>query len=117
MSLLLTGLLVLQVVLAVLLVGLVLIQQGKGATAGAGFGGGASGTVFGSRGSGSFITRMTAVIATFFLLNSLFLAYLYANNSQSDSLLDKVSTEVSSDSDNVVIPDLNSTEDAPVIPE
>ena len=72
MSLLLTGLLVLQVFLAVLLVGLVLIQQGKGATAGAGFGGGASGTVFGSRGSGSFITRMTAIIATFFLLNSLF---------------------------------------------
>jgi hypothetical protein len=42
---------------------------------------------------------------------------LYANNSQSDSLLDKVSTEVSSDSDNVVIPGLNSTKDAPVIPE
>ena len=114
MSLLLTGLLVLQVVLAVLLVGLVLIQQGKGATAGAGFGGGASGTVFGSRGSGSFITRMTAIIATFFLLNSLFLAYLYANNSQSDSLLDKVPTEISSDSDDVVIPGLNATEDAPV---
>ena len=109
--------LVLQVVLAVLLVGLVLIQQGKGATAGAGFGGGASGTVFGSRGSGSFITRMTAIIATFFLLNSLFLAYLYANNAQSDSLLDKVPTEVSSDSDDVVIPGLNSTEDAPIIPE
>ena len=117
MSLLLTGLLVLQVFLAVLLVGLVLIQQGKGATAGAGFGGGASGTVFGSRGSGSFITRMTAIIATFFLLNSLFLAFLYAYNSQSDSLLDKVPTEVSSDSDDVVIPGLNSTEDAPIIPE
>ena len=73
--------------------------------------------MFGSRGSGSFITRMTAIIATFFLLNSLFLAYLYANNSQSDSLLDKVPTEVSSDSDDVVIPGLNSTEDAPIIPE
>jgi preprotein translocase subunit SecG len=118
MSLLLTGLLVLQVVLAVLLVGLVLIQQGKGATAGAGFGGGASATVFGSQGSGSFITRMTAVIATFFLLNSLFLAYLYANNTQSGSLLDNVPVEDSSGSiDKVEIPGLGATNGVPVIPE
>ena len=54
---------VVHVVIAVALVGLVLIQQGKGADAGAAFGGGASQTVFGSQGSGSFLTRMTTLLA------------------------------------------------------
>ena len=58
---------VVHVVIAVSLVGLVLIQQGKGADAGAAFGGGASQTVFGSRGSGSFLTRMTTFMAVIFL--------------------------------------------------
>ncbi|MCW8825110.1 MAG: preprotein translocase subunit SecG [Gammaproteobacteria bacterium] len=57
------------------LVGLILIQQGKGADMGAAFGAGASGTVFGSQGAGSFITRSTAVLATTFFLTSLALAY------------------------------------------
>lgn len=118
MSLLLTGLLALQVFLAVLLVGLVLIQQGKGATAGAGFGGGASATVFGSQGSSSFITRMTAIVATFFLANSLFLAYLYANNAESESLLDNVPVEITGDRpEKIEIPGLDSIDDAPIIPE
>lgn len=60
---------VVHVVIAVALVGLVLIQQGKGADAGAAFGGGASQTVFGSQGSGSFLTRFTTLLAVVFFCN------------------------------------------------
>jgi len=66
---------VVHVVIAVTLVSLVLIQQGKGADAGAAFGGGgASQTVFGSQGSGSFLTRMTAMLAIVFFVTSFSLA-------------------------------------------
>ncbi|WP_108126071.1 preprotein translocase subunit SecG [Saccharospirillum mangrovi] len=68
--------LVVHVCLAVALVGFVLIQRGKGADAGASFGGGASQTVFGSSGSGNFLTRTTAVLATGFFLTSFGLAYV-----------------------------------------
>ena len=60
-------LLAIHVLLAVGLVGLVLIQQGKGADMGAAFGAGASGTVFGSQGSGNFLSRLTAYIAAAFV--------------------------------------------------
>jgi len=62
------------VVVAVALVGLVLIQQGKGADAGAAFGGGASQTVFGSQGSGNFLTRSTSLLAAIFFVTSFSLA-------------------------------------------
>jgi preprotein translocase subunit SecG len=65
---------VVHVVIAVALVGLVLIQQGKGADAGAAFGGGASQTVFGSQGSGSFLTRLTTLLAVVFFVTSFSLA-------------------------------------------
>ncbi|HEA51508.1 preprotein translocase subunit SecG [Marinobacter antarcticus] len=66
---------VVHVVIAVALVGLVLIQQGKGADAGAAFGGGgASQTVFGSQGSGNFLTRMTTLLALVFFVTSFSLA-------------------------------------------
>ncbi|MCM0613278.1 preprotein translocase subunit SecG [Marinobacter sediminum] len=65
---------VVHVVIAVALVGLVLIQQGKGADAGAAFGGGASQTVFGSQGSGSFLTRFTTILAIVFFVTSFSLA-------------------------------------------
>lgn len=68
------------IVIAITLIGLILIQQGKGADAGAAFGGGggggASSTVFGSQGSGNFLTKTTAVLATTFFVTSLFLSYL-----------------------------------------
>ncbi len=64
--------------LAITLIGLVLIQRGKGAEIGAAFGSGASQTVFGSQGSGSFLTRMTAILATVFFLSSLGLAWMYS---------------------------------------
>lgn len=65
---------VVHVIIAVTLVGLVLIQQGKGADAGAAFGGGASQTVFGSQGSGSFLTRFTTFLAVIFFVTSFSLA-------------------------------------------
>lgn len=68
--------LVLHVIIAVALVALVLLQQGKGADAGAAFGAGASGTVFGSKGSSSFLTRTTGVLATLFFATSLTLFVL-----------------------------------------
>ena len=71
-----TLLFVLQVIVAVALIGFVLIQHGKGADAGAAFGSGSSSTVFGSQGSGSFLTKATTFLAILFLANSLLLAYL-----------------------------------------
>lgn len=71
--------LIIHVVLAVGVIGLVLIQHGKGADAGAAFGSGASATVFGARGSASFLTRATTILATLFFLTSIFLFYLAAN--------------------------------------
>jgi preprotein translocase subunit SecG len=62
--------------IAAAIVALVLLQRGKGADAGAGFGAGASGTVFGARGSASFLSRTTATLATLFIATSLTLAYL-----------------------------------------
>ncbi|MDG9928427.1 MULTISPECIES: preprotein translocase subunit SecG [Pseudomonas] len=60
---------------AIGVVGLVLLQQGKGADAGASFGAGASGTVFGSQGSATFMSRFTAILAAVFFITSLGLAY------------------------------------------
>ncbi len=71
-----TLLMVLEVLVAIVLIGFILIQQGKGADAGAAFGSGASATVFGARGSGNFLSRTTAVLATIFLVNSLVLAWV-----------------------------------------
>lgn len=71
------------VIIAVVLIGLILVQHGKGADAGAAFGSGsagASGTMFGSQGSASFLTRLTAGLATAFFLTSLALAYATRTN-------------------------------------
>jgi len=72
-------LLIVQIIIALGIIGLVLVQHGKGADAGAAFGGGASGTVFGSKGSGSFLTRLTGILAALFFSNSLMLAWLVAH--------------------------------------
>lgn len=71
-----TATIVFHVLIAAGIVGLVLLQRGKGADAGAGFGSGASGTVFGARGSASFLSRMTATLAALFIATSLTLAYM-----------------------------------------
>jgi len=85
-----TFLVILQVLVGVGLVGLILLQHGKGADAGAAFGSGASGTVFGSRGSANFLSRATAWLATVFFCASLALAYLVHGARESTSVVDRV---------------------------
>jgi preprotein translocase subunit SecG len=67
-------LLAIQILVSLGIITLVMLQQGKGADMGAGFGAGASGTVFGARGSGSFFTRATAILAAIFFVNCLLIA-------------------------------------------
>ena len=81
-------LLVIHLVLAVTIVILVLLQQGKGADMGAAFGGGSSQSLFGARGSGNFLTKVTAVLATTFFITSLTLAYLYTRAGEERSILE-----------------------------
>jgi preprotein translocase subunit SecG len=79
------------------IVGLVLLQRGKGAEAGAGFGSGASGTVFGARGATTALSRATAVCAAIFMINSLALAYTgrSAVEAQQKSILDEATAKKS----------------------
>ena len=87
-------LLVFHVLISVSIVGLILLQQGKGADAGAAFGGGSSGTVFGSQGSGTFLSRATAVLAALFFVTSLWLAYLAkTGQTEGDAFDEKFKTE------------------------
>jgi preprotein translocase subunit SecG len=67
-------LLVVQVLISVSIIALVMLQQGKGADMGAAFGSGSSGTVFGSRGTGSFFSRATGILAAAFFINCLLIA-------------------------------------------
>jgi preprotein translocase subunit SecG len=83
--------LIVHTLIAILIITLVLLQRGKGADAGAAFGAGASGTVFGARGSSSFFSRATAILATAFFVSSLTLAYLSSQvGTGPESLLDEV---------------------------
>ena len=75
MNLVLNLVLVLQIVSALVMIGLILVQHGKGADMGAAFGSGASGSLFGASGSANFLSRATAVLATVFLCATLALAY------------------------------------------
>jgi preprotein translocase subunit SecG len=67
---------VVHVLIALAIIGLVLLQHGKGADMGSGFGGGASSSLFGATGSANFLSRTTAVLATLFFISSLGLAYV-----------------------------------------
>ena len=75
------------VIVAIAIVGLVLLQQGKGADAGASFGAGASQTVFGASGSGNFLVRATTIAAIIFFLTSLSLAMFARNQSGAGSTI------------------------------
>ena len=85
-----------QVFASFVIVSLVLLQRGKGAEAGAGFGAGASGTVFGARGATTALSRATAVFAAIFMINSLALAYLGTTASRQQeaqkTILDEAAT-------------------------
>lgn len=80
-----TVIIVVHLLVAIGVVALVLLQQGKGADAGASFGSGASATVFGSQGSSTFLSRFTAILATVFFLTSLGLGYLAKEKSSAMS--------------------------------
>jgi preprotein translocase subunit SecG len=95
-------LVIVYLIVAVMLIGFVLIQQGKGAGMGASFGSGGSNTVFGSTGSGNFLTRTTAVLATLFFVISLILGNQTADKEKSVDEwqnLDTPSVELTIDSD------------------
>ena len=85
----LTILTTLHILAAVAIIALVLLQQGKGADAGAAFGAGGSGTVFGARGGASFLTRGTAVLALVFFLTSLGLAWLASQQVERRSVVER----------------------------
>ncbi|MDD2923830.1 preprotein translocase subunit SecG [Rhodoferax sp.] len=78
MNVLMTILLAVQMIAAVAMVGLILVQHGKGADMGAAFGSGGSGSLFGASGSANFLSRTTAVLATIFFVSTLMLAYFGA---------------------------------------
>lgn len=101
-------LLVVYLLVSLTLIGLVMIQQGKGADMGASFGAGASNTVFGSSGSGNFLTRTTAILATLFFVISLLLGSMSSNkvkqgsewkNLQQTQQVEQVEAPVKKDSD------------------
>ncbi|MGH8253697.1 MAG: preprotein translocase subunit SecG [Steroidobacteraceae bacterium] len=79
---------------ALSIIALVLLQRGKGAEAGAGFGAGASGTVFGARGAGTALSRATAILAAIFMITSLALTYVGAHTvAPANSVLDRMSQQ------------------------
>jgi len=116
-----TILLVLHVALGLALIAIILLQQGAGATAGAAFGSGASSTVFGSRGSASFLTRATGILAFIFFANSFFLAYLSGQTLTPKSILEKVEAPAPVFDETAIdlmsLPENRTSDDLPLIPQ
>ncbi len=110
-----TVLVVLQIIAAIGVIALVLIQQGKGADMGAAFGGGSSGGLFGAAGSANFLSRLTAVFATVFFLSTIGITLLGSNKSQNAGVLSGTSAPAP-----VVAPDVppaaGAAPSAPVAP-
>ena len=99
------------VIIAILIVALILIQKGKGADMGSAFGAGASGTIFGAKGSANFLSRTTAILATIFFITSLALAYLNKGTIKLESsVLDKIQPDA------VIIDESENLELLPLIP-
>lgn len=86
------ALLVIFLLISIGLVALIMLQQGKGADMGASFGAGASATLFGSNGSGNFMTRMTALLATLFFVISLILGNMSTNQGHTGSEWENLGT-------------------------
>jgi preprotein translocase subunit SecG len=85
-----TFVLVVHVLVALAIIGLVLLQHGKGADMGAAFGGGASGSLFGATGSANFLSRATAILATVFFITSLTLTWFSAHRTESSGVMDRL---------------------------
>ncbi|MBV6476218.1 MAG: preprotein translocase subunit SecG [Rhodocyclaceae bacterium] len=94
-SMLFPLILTLHILVGAAVIGLVLLQHGKGADMGAAFGSGSSGSLFGASGSANFLSRTTAVLATVFFLTSLGLSYMATNRSQAPaaSVMDQVKSQ------------------------
>lgn len=103
-------LLIAYLVVAIALVGFVLLQQGKGADMGASFGAGGANTIFGSSGSGNFMTRTTAVLATLFFAISLIIGGMTAGTSDTTNEFENIEVPVVEDT----IPTLPNDSDIPV---
>ena len=88
-----TILLVLHVIVALSLITFILLQQGRGAATGAAFGSGASSTVFGARGSASFLSRATSILAVVFFSNCLLLAFLGGQREGPTSIVEQIASE------------------------
>lgn len=87
--------LIIHIILAVLMIGLILVQQGKGADAGASMGGGGAATVFGSSGSGNFLSRLTAIFTALFFITSITLAVLAKQDNHNPYAMSTVSQSAS----------------------
>ena len=111
MNILLTVVLAVQMISALAMIGLILVQHGKGADMGAAFGSGGSGSLFGATGSANFLSRTTAVLATVFFVSTLMLAYFgNLRPASAGSVLEgPVSTAPANDAPAVVIPALASS--------
>ena len=110
--------LVVDVIAAVALIGLILLQQGKGADIGAAFGSGASQTLFGSRGSANFLTRTTAILGTVFFLSNLGMAWLYAQQTVPASVTKSVVIEQPAKTETPELPtDVPAVPKAPEVPK
>ncbi|MGB7651034.1 MAG: preprotein translocase subunit SecG [Gallionella sp.] len=81
---------VVHVITAIVLIGLVLVQHGKGADMGAAFGTGSAGGLFGSSGSANFLSRSTAIAAAVFFMTSLSLTYLYSHPASQQGVMEKL---------------------------
>ena len=86
-----TVVLIVHVIIGAMIIGLVLVQRGKGAETGAAFGSGASATVFGAKGSANFLSHSTAILATLFFATSLGLAYLGSQRPVAKSVVEQTS--------------------------
>lgn len=87
-------LLVVQILVAIALIGLIMLQQGRGADAGAAFGSGSSGSIFGSRGPASFLAKLTALLAALFFFNSIGLAVITTQTVERQSVVERYQDEV-----------------------
>src|SRR6476661_1411166 len=88
MNVFLTVILAVQMLAALAMIGLILVQHGKGADMGAAFGSGASGSLFGASGSANFLSRTTGILAAVFFLTSMGLTYVTSHKPQSGSVME-----------------------------
>ena len=114
MQVLLNFVVAIQMLAALIMIGLVLVQHGKGADMGASFGSGSSGSLFGATGSANFLSRMTAALATVFFCTSLGLAYLATHKPKaSGGVLDAVKSEPAVPAKPAEVPDAKAPAAAP----